>query len=112
MGLHFTKEFELVNTQVAPNDGGQEQLTEVQERLIKKLGGNAYAFNVALPSSAPCSVTIDSGDDMSVSINLLVHLYSARLISVILKRGKMPEQPLRIILHPSTPLSISFFSNS
>ncbi|KAK8394317.1 hypothetical protein O3P69_006486 [Scylla paramamosain] len=64
MGLHFSKEIELVNIQVAPNDG-QEQLTDVQERLIKKLGANAYAFSVDLPQSAPCSVTIDSGDDMS-----------------------------------------------
>ncbi|MPC10443.1 Arrestin [Portunus trituberculatus] len=64
MGLHFSKELELVNTQVAPNDV-QEQLSDVQERLIKKLGANAYAFSVSLPQSAPCSVTIDSGDDMS-----------------------------------------------
>ncbi|XP_050693776.1 arrestin homolog [Eriocheir sinensis] len=63
MGLHFTKEFELVNNQVAPNDN--QELNDVQERLVKKLGGNAYAFSVALPPSAPCSVTIDSGDDMS-----------------------------------------------
>ena len=71
MGLHFSKELELVNTQVAPNDG-QEQLNDVQERLIKKLGANAYAFSVALPQSAPCSVTIDSGDDMAVSISCMM----------------------------------------
>lgn len=70
MGLHFSKEYELVNIPVAP-DESQEKLNDVQERLIKKLGGNSYAFSVGLPSKAPCSVTIDSGDDMSVRISLL-----------------------------------------
>ncbi|XP_045126259.1 arrestin homolog, partial [Portunus trituberculatus] len=63
MGLHFNKELELVNTQIAPNDGKNE-ISDVQERLIKSLGTNAYAFSVALPQNAPSSVTIDSGNDM------------------------------------------------
>lgn len=62
MGLHFTKEFELVNSQIVPNKD-QEQFSEVQERLLKKLGPTAHPFSVTLPESAPCSVTIDSGDD-------------------------------------------------
>lgn len=64
MGLHFSKELELVNTQIAPNDG-KDEISDVQERLLNKLGSNAYAFSVAVPQSAPCSVTIDSGDDSS-----------------------------------------------
>lgn len=64
MGLHFSKELELVNTEVAPN-AGDVQLTDVQERLIKKLGANAYAFNVTLPQNAPCSVSLDSGNEES-----------------------------------------------
>ncbi|XP_071523343.1 arrestin homolog [Panulirus ornatus] len=64
MGLHFSKELELVNVEVAPNAGTEER-TDVQERLIKKLGANAYAFSVALPQIAPCSVTLESGDDAS-----------------------------------------------
>ena len=70
MGLHFSKELELVNTQIAPNDG-KDEISDVQERLLNKLGANAYAFRVALPESAPCSVTIDSGDDSSVSNNCM-----------------------------------------
>ncbi|KAK8727386.1 hypothetical protein OTU49_009850 [Cherax quadricarinatus] len=64
MGLHFSKEIELVNIEVAPN-AGVEELNEVQQRLLKKLGANAYAFSVVLPHNAPCSVTIDGGDDYS-----------------------------------------------
>ncbi|XP_042221499.1 arrestin homolog [Homarus americanus] len=64
MGLHFSKEMEVVNTEVAPNVN-TEELTDVQERLIKKLGGNAHAFTVTLPQTAPCSVTLESGDDTS-----------------------------------------------
>ncbi|KAK8394315.1 hypothetical protein O3P69_006484 [Scylla paramamosain] len=63
MGLHFSKKFEFVNTQIAPNDG-KDEISDVQERIIKSLGNNAYSFSVALPQNAPCSVTIDSGNDM------------------------------------------------
>lgn len=32
-------------------------------RLIKKLGPNAYPFTFKLPPNAPCSVTLQAGDD-------------------------------------------------
>ncbi|KAK4305652.1 hypothetical protein Pmani_022462 [Petrolisthes manimaculis] len=64
MGLSFSKELVLVNTQVAPN-AGEEKHSDVQDRLIKKLGANAYAFSVALPQNAPCSVLLDNGDEYS-----------------------------------------------
>jgi len=65
MGLHFSKEMELVNTEVAPHNTGDVEVNDVQERLMKKLGANAYPFSVNLPQASPCSVTIDSGDDCS-----------------------------------------------
>ncbi|KAK3870747.1 hypothetical protein Pcinc_024053 [Petrolisthes cinctipes] len=71
MGLHFSREMELVNTQVAPNNNNNkgsntEKLTSVQERLVKHLGAeNCCPFSVALPPNAPCSVILDSGDDTS-----------------------------------------------
>ncbi|KAK7065301.1 Arrestin (or S-antigen), N-terminal domain [Halocaridina rubra] len=64
MGLHFSKEMVLVNTQVYP-DNSTNDLSDVQERLIKKLGANAHAFSVNIPESAPCSVSLDNGDEMS-----------------------------------------------
>ncbi|XP_063596183.1 arrestin homolog [Penaeus indicus] len=64
MGLHFSKELELVNTEVAPQ-AGDVQMTDVQERLIKKLGANAYPITVNLPENAPCSVSLDGGSEGS-----------------------------------------------
>ncbi|ROT61823.1 Arrestin-like [Penaeus vannamei] len=60
MGLHFSKELELVNTEVAPH-AGDVQMTDAQERLIKKLGANAYPISVNLPENAPCSVSSTAG---------------------------------------------------
>ncbi|XP_064108291.1 arrestin homolog [Macrobrachium nipponense] len=64
MGLHFSKEMVLVNTPIEMNNSNGE-VTEVQERLLKKLGANAHAFSVSLPENAPCSVNLDNGDEAS-----------------------------------------------
>ncbi|ROT61825.1 putative phosrestin-1 [Penaeus vannamei] len=40
---------------------GDVQMTDAQERLIKKLGANAYPISVNLPENAPCSVSLDGG---------------------------------------------------
>lgn len=66
MDLHFNKELELVNTEIVPKNG-KDEISDIQERLIKSLGANAYGFSVSLPQNSPCSVTIDSGNDMDVS---------------------------------------------
>ncbi|XP_076043454.1 arrestin homolog [Oratosquilla oratoria] len=64
MGLHFSKEMELVNKQVYPNNDGFDR-NDVQERLIKKLGSNAYAFSISIPKNAPNSVILEPGNDDS-----------------------------------------------
>jgi len=61
MGLSFSKELQFPTQQVYPSSAGEPNA--VQERLIKKLGGNAYPFSVTLPESAPCSVQLHPGDD-------------------------------------------------
>jgi len=64
MGVSFSKEMQFPTQQVYPcTDSGEPNA--VQERLIKKLGGNAYPFSVTLPESAPCSVQLHSGDEGS-----------------------------------------------
>nr|XP_027238510.1 arrestin homolog [Penaeus vannamei] len=62
MGLNFSKEMQLATQQVYPSSDSREP-TAVQERLVKKLGANAYPFAVTLPETAPCSVQLHSGDD-------------------------------------------------
>ncbi|XP_047491469.1 arrestin homolog [Penaeus chinensis] len=64
MGLNFSKEMQLATQQVYPSNDSREP-TAVQERLVKKLGANAYPFAVTLPDTAPCSVQLHSGDDES-----------------------------------------------
>ncbi|XP_042885673.1 arrestin homolog [Penaeus japonicus] len=62
MGVNFSKEMQLATQQVYPSADSREP-TAVQERLVKKLGANAYPFAVTLPETAPCSVQLHSGDD-------------------------------------------------
>ncbi|XP_045621916.2 arrestin homolog isoform X1 [Procambarus clarkii] len=91
MGLKFSKELELVNVEVAPN-GILKELTDVQERLVKKLGGNAYAFSVEVPQNAPCSVTLEKGDDMEsqpLGVTFNLKLYVAHQKEKIHKRNSV-----------------------
>ncbi|KAK8403998.1 hypothetical protein O3P69_000213 [Scylla paramamosain] len=62
MGLNFSKEMQLATQQIYPA-ANQAELTSVQDRLIKKLGANAYPFAVTLPETAPASVQLHSGDE-------------------------------------------------
>ncbi|XP_071546571.1 uncharacterized protein [Panulirus ornatus] len=64
MGLSFSKEMQLASQQIYPSTI-QSEPNGVQDRLIKKLGANAYPFAVTLPEHAPCSVQLHSGEDES-----------------------------------------------
>lgn len=59
MGLNFQKDLFLVSEQIYPSK--QEDLSKLQERLIKKLGSNSYPFRFVLPSNSPASVTLQPG---------------------------------------------------
>jgi len=72
MGLQFSKEMELTTQQIYPAADGANP-NEVQNRLIKKLGGNAHPFNVSLPDMAPASVVLQN-DDSSKPIGVLYEL--------------------------------------
>lgn len=60
MGLNFQKDLYLVSEQIYPPPQKQNT-TKLQDRLLKKLGGNAYPFTFVLPPNAPASVTIQQG---------------------------------------------------
>ena len=59
MGLNFSKELHLKTAQIYPATDSITP-TDVQERLLKKLGGNAYPFSIELPQTAPCSVQLQA----------------------------------------------------
>jgi len=64
MGLNFSKEMQFPAQQIYPSNSTSEP-TGVQDRLMKKLGGNAYPFACTLPDNAPSSVQLHTGDDDS-----------------------------------------------
>ncbi|KAI4464187.1 arrestin [Holotrichia oblita] len=52
MGLNFQKDLYLVSEQVFPAPEKQTT-TKLQDRLLRKLGANAYPFTFTLPASSP-----------------------------------------------------------
>ncbi|XP_063220177.1 arrestin homolog [Bacillus rossius redtenbacheri] len=63
MGLKFSKEMPLCREQIAPNQEDKQELTPIQERLVKKFGASAYPFTFHFPANAPSSVTLTPGED-------------------------------------------------
>jgi len=62
LGLTFRKDLYLASSQIFPPledaEVNKRPLTRLQERLIKKLGANAYPFFFELPPHCPASVTL------------------------------------------------------
>ncbi|XP_043492771.1 beta-arrestin-1 isoform X2 [Polistes fuscatus] len=61
LGLYFRKDLYLAAEQIYPQVTScqpRRELTRLQERLIKKLGSNAYPFYFELPPHCPASVTL------------------------------------------------------
>ncbi|KAJ8886200.1 hypothetical protein PR048_012409 [Dryococelus australis] len=63
MGVKFSKEMPLCREQIAPTPEEKQQLTPIQERLVKKFGSNAFPFMFNFPGNAPSSVTLTPGED-------------------------------------------------
>ncbi|XP_063976826.1 beta-arrestin-1 isoform X7 [Diachasmimorpha longicaudata] len=77
LGLTFRKDLYLAAEQIYPVPSSQphRQLTRLQERLLKKLGENAYPFYFELPPHCPASVTLqpapgDTGKPCGVDYEL------------------------------------------
>ncbi|OAD58494.1 Beta-arrestin-1 [Eufriesea mexicana] len=77
LGLTFHKNLYLAAEQIYPVVPGVQQrnLTRLQEKLIKKLGSNAYPFYFELPPHCPASVTLqtapgDSGKPCGIDYEL------------------------------------------
>ncbi|XP_020289279.1 beta-arrestin-1-like isoform X3 [Pseudomyrmex gracilis] len=78
LGLTFRKDLYLAAEQIYPAVQGSQpprELTRLQERLMKKLGSNAYPFYFELPPHCPASVTLqpapgDTGKPCGVEYEL------------------------------------------
>ncbi|XP_033295007.2 arrestin-C [Orcinus orca] len=65
IGLTFRKDLYVQVQQVVPAEHSSPQgpLTVLQERLLHKLGANAYPFTLQMVVNLPCSVTLQPGPD-------------------------------------------------
>ncbi|KAG5334308.1 ARRH protein, partial [Acromyrmex charruanus] len=63
MGVKFSKELVLCRDQIIPVKKEKQETTSIQDRLLKRLDSNAYPFMFHFPQTAPCSVTLQPGDD-------------------------------------------------
>ncbi|XP_043285415.1 beta-arrestin-1 isoform X2 [Venturia canescens] len=78
LGLTFRKDLYLAAEQIYPVVPGSQpprELTRLQDRLVKKLGSNAYPFYFELPPHCPASVTLqpapgDTGKPCGVDYEL------------------------------------------
>lgn len=62
MGLHFSRQLYLALEQVYPTNG-EPNKSELQSKLMSKLGDKAIPFTFDLPENAPPSVTLQPGSD-------------------------------------------------
>lgn len=63
MGLNFQKELTLASQQIYPPPKIDINMTKIQDRLIKKLGQNAFPFILDMPPNSPASVTLQQKSD-------------------------------------------------
>ncbi|XP_047571710.1 arrestin-C isoform X2 [Lutra lutra] len=65
VGLTFRKDLYVQVQQVFPPEPTSPQgpLTVLQERLLQKLGDNAYPFTLQMAVNLPCSVTLQPGPE-------------------------------------------------
>ncbi|KAE8294750.1 S-arrestin Retinal S-antigen [Larimichthys crocea] len=63
MGVAFRRDLFLVIRQVYPELQDKEKLThtKIQQKLLRKLGNNAYPFFFEFPDNLPCSVALQPG---------------------------------------------------
>ncbi|XP_015789824.1 beta-arrestin-2 isoform X1 [Tetranychus urticae] len=81
LGLTFRKDLYLASEQIYPvlEETSKRPRTRLQERLIKKLGSNAFPFYFELPPHCPASVTLqpapgDTGKPCGVDYELKAYV--------------------------------------
>ena len=121
LGLNFRKDLYVAAKQIYPMQPGAQPraLTRLQERLIKKLGSNAYPFYFELPPHGPASVTLqpapgDTGKPCGVDYELKAFVGEAqddkphKRNSVRLAIRKIMYAPSKQGEQPSTEVSKNF----
>nr|AAF14636.1 rod arrestin [Ambystoma tigrinum] len=107
MGLTFRKDIYFSRTQVYPPVENTKATTKVQERLMKKLGNNAYPFLLTFPDYLPCSVCLQPAPQdkaKSCGVDFEVKVFStANLDENILKRNSVRLLIRKVQYAPDKP---------
>ncbi|KAF2896875.1 hypothetical protein ILUMI_09303 [Ignelater luminosus] len=80
MGLKFSKEMVIASSQIIPQKHEKQELTPIQEKLLKKMGPNTVPFTFKFPDMAPSSVTLQPGEDdqgKPLGIDYILKIYVA-----------------------------------
>uniref|UniRef100_A0A671NK23 Arrestin red cell n=1 Tax=Sinocyclocheilus anshuiensis TaxID=1608454 RepID=A0A671NK23_9TELE len=108
LGLSFRKDLFISSFQAYPPlPEERKPLSRLQERLLKKLGQNAYPFNFTIPQNLPCSVTLQPGPEdtgKACGVDFEVRAFCAKTVDekthkrnsvrlVIRKVQYAPEKP-------------------
>nr|XP_009301315.1 arrestin, beta 2b isoform X2 [Danio rerio] len=108
LGLSFRKDLFISSFQAYPPlPDERKPLSRLQERLLKKLGQNAYPFNFTIPQNLPCSVTLQPGPEdtgKACGVDFEVRAFCAKTVDekthkrnsvrlVIRKVQYAPEKP-------------------
>lgn len=119
LGLTFRKDLFLAAEQIYPPISQDRPLTRLQERLIKKLGANAYPFYFELPPHCPASVSLqpapgDTGKPCGVDYELKAFVGDSpddkphKRNSIRLAIRKIMYAPSKVGEQPSVEVSKDF----
>ena len=106
MGLNFQKDLYLVSVQLYPTaEKVEDNLSRLQDRLLRKLGANAVPFTFKFPPSAPSSVTLQPGEDETgepCGVSYYVKIYSGDRESDISHKRSTVTMGIRKIQYAPT----------
>uniref|UniRef100_A0AAR2L2L9 S-arrestin n=1 Tax=Pygocentrus nattereri TaxID=42514 RepID=A0AAR2L2L9_PYGNA len=93
LGMAFRRDIFLCTRQVYPplQDRDRSIHTKIQERLLRKLGNNAYPFFFEFPDNLPCSVALNP-PPLSLSFSISLSLSRSTVRLAIRKVQYAPEK--------------------
>ncbi|XP_059400277.1 arrestin red cell-like isoform X2 [Carassius carassius] len=108
LGLSFRKDLYIYTFQAYPPIPEEAKPhSHLQERLLKKMGQNAYPFHFTIPQNLPCSVTLQPGPEdtgKACGVDFEIRAFCAKMVEeknykrnsvrlVIRKVQYAPEKP-------------------
>lgn len=124
MGVKFSKEMVIASGQIVPKKNEKEELTAIQEKLVKKLAPNAYPFTFNFPEMAPSSVTLqpdvkEEGKPLGIEYTLKIYVadneedvgHKRSTVALTIKKTQSAPQ-VHSIRQPSSIVSKGFTFSS